>query len=351
MPRLACSRIRRGFTLIELLVVIAIIGVLVSLLLPAVQSAREAARRAQCTNNLKQVGLALLNYETTHGTFPIGVMLYQTADGGAECRADVGNAQHRNGHSLFAALLPFLEQVPIYNAINYQFHAGGIAQHGVVPGLVQSTAYLTRVATFICPSEATAMRPYTVPSESSNPYQWTSYAASAGTYDIARWYRGCASPPYQITPDGIFGYDLVCRVAQVRDGLSTTMLVGETSRFKHDPDPLEQTWTRALRFTSTVPGTTRLNGFALTIPKLNANLLIPDPPSQSSATVATGGLWDNNPIYLKAGQWGFRSQHPGGANFLFGDGSVKFVKESINPFTYRALSTKGGGETIGSDQF
>jgi prepilin-type processing-associated H-X9-DG protein len=332
--------------------VIAIIGVLVALLLPAVQSAREAARRAQCTNSLKQIGLALHHYESMHRSFPIGVMLYQTTDGGIECRIDAASGgQNRNGHSFFAALLPFLEHTAVYNAINYQFHAGGMPQHGVVPGLVQSTAYLTRIATFICPSESSEMRPFAVPSESMNAYEWTSYAGSAGTYDIARWFHGCDAPPYRISPDGVFGYDVSTRVGDVRDGLSTTMFVGETSRFPHDPDAIDQTWTRALRFSSTVSGTSRLNGFALTIPKLNAGLLSPDPPLQSAATIAKGGLWDGNPIYLKAGQWGFRSQHPGGANFLFGDGAVRFLKDSINPFTYRSLSTKSSAEIVSDDAY
>ena len=343
--RSRASSLRRGFTLIELLVVIAIIGVLIALLLPAVQSAREAARRAQCVNNLKQIGLGIHNYESANSTFPIGVQYYMEIAGNPDC------PYNKAGHSMFAAILPFVEQQGVFNAINFQYRAGGgTMPNGISNGLTQSTAYLTRINAYICPSEASQQIPYNIPAQSLNPYQWTSYAANAGTYDILRWYQGC-TPPITIEPDGPFGQDYAFRLSSVTDGTSNTLFVGETSRFKNDPDQIFQTWTRALWFGGSISGTTRPTGLALCIPKLNANFMIPDAPPQNGATVATGGLWDNNPIYLQFGQFGFRSQHPGGVNFLFGDGSVKFLKESINPVTLRGLSTKAGGEAISADAY
>src|SRR3954454_2701022 len=140
----------RGFTLIELLVVIAIIAVLISLLLPAVQSAREAARRAHCVNNLKQLGIALHNYHDVNSVFPIASQEY-------------GNWERTctywpRGHSLFTAILPYVEQSPSFNAVNFSFVANADApQYGVMPGRVQVTAIQTQIKTFICPSEPSEM--------------------------------------------------------------------------------------------------------------------------------------------------------------------------------------------------
>ena len=134
-------RPRRGFTLIELLVVIAIIGVLIALLLPAVQSAREAARRSQCVNNLKQLGLALNNYHSTNNSFPLGgnPAPYQPMNGGCTVWA---------GWSAQSMLLPYLEQVQVYNAINFYFtgRGSGVSEN------IQKTAMTTRINAFLCPS-------------------------------------------------------------------------------------------------------------------------------------------------------------------------------------------------------
>jgi prepilin-type processing-associated H-X9-DG protein len=221
----------------------------------------------------------------------------------------------------------------------------------VLPGLVNSTALLTRVNSYICPSEKTEQFPRAIPTVSHNPYQWTSYAANAGTFDTVRWYYGCGNSPIWGTPDGPFGFDQSFKISQITDGTSNTIFFGETARFLDSREiDIFNTFTRALWFgwTATM---SRLQGVALCIPRLNAPPLDPDAPPQSLATLWTGGLWDNNPIYYQFGQFGFRSPHPGGGNFLFGDGSVKFVKESINPITYMALSTKASNEAISADAY
>ena len=140
---------RPGFTLIELLVVIAIISVLIALLLPAVQSAREAARRIQCTNNMKQIGLALHNYQDAFGSFPLG---------GIEARfgASWGEMLNATRISWRALVLPFLEQGNLYNSVNFLFAVGisnSGTQYGVQPGFIQTTALSTVVTSYICPSD------------------------------------------------------------------------------------------------------------------------------------------------------------------------------------------------------
>src|SRR5262249_25308401 len=140
----------RAFTLIELLVVIAIIAVLIALLLPAVQSARESARRAQCVNNLKQIGLALFNYYDSQGILPMATQ--QFGDWDTTC------SYWPYGHSLFTPILPFIEQGPVFNAINFAFVANADSpQNGSYPGPVQVTAIQTPIAIYICPSEPSPM--------------------------------------------------------------------------------------------------------------------------------------------------------------------------------------------------
>jgi len=337
------TKSRRGFTLIELLVVIAIIGVLIALLLPAVQSAREAARRAQCVNNLKQIGIALHNYHDLHKTFPIGTDTYNIVVSNPPNTC--GGDWVARGHSMFTALLPHMEQGPVYNAINFTFPAGTSGRapvYGVVPGMLQSTALLNRINTYICPSENSQQRPYQIPGESSVPYSWSSYAGVAGTYDIYRWWYGC---PREIEPNGMFGKQYAYTIAENTDGSSQTIYVGETSRFKNagDPERIFNEWTRTLWFGYDT-NRTRVQGTALCMAKINAPL-IDDVPSNDPF------LDFQNPAYRNMGQFGFRSNHPGGANFLFGDGSVRFLKETIANTTYQNISTKAGGETVSQSDY
>src|SRR5262249_19584955 len=148
--------------------------------------------------------------------------------------------------------------------------------------------------------------------------------------------------------------------AEFRDGMSTTIFVGEASRFRNDPDPSYNQWSRYDWFTSSYPvaQTTRPQGIAFQIPKINAPLMPGDgsqlPPETLWPVTTDYKAWSlpaNLPLYQQFGQWGFRSLHPGGANFLFGDGSVRFISQSVNPVTYMALGTRNSKEVVSADSF
>ncbi len=346
----SASRRRRGFTLIELLVVISIIGVLVGLLLPAVQAAREASRRVQCVNNLKQIGLGLHSYESVHRTFPVGAITYQ--------ETPLNCAEIKRGHSLFTLILAGIEQTSVYNSINFSFASVGV-QDGVSAGAVNNTAFSPRIATYICPSDS-LQTPYTNKlinpnGQSYNAYTQGSYAGMVGTVDIFRWWCGCP-PTYvdgfvcvgqvELRPDGAFGNNFGFPQVAFTDGLSHTILVGEASRFKNDPDHLYNEWNSALYyFSMTLAGVSRPQGLATSVPRINANLRLPDYPASSPAS------WKLDQQNQSFGQFGFRSQHPSGGNFLFGDGSVQFIKETIYSSVYWGLSTRAGGEVISDGSY
>jgi len=371
-------RLRRsasgGFTLIELRGGIAIIAVLIALLLPAVQSAREAARRTQCVNNLKQIGLGIHNYESSNGVFPIGIQNYGPQDLAFGC---TGNGYGR-GHSLFSYILPYMEQTTVYNAINFSFPAGGSGGErffGVDPGPVQSTAFTGTISSYICPDDS-QLTPKSSPRPADllEAYSPSSYAASFGTWDVWHWWYGC---PTMIQGDGAFAWDWAYRIPDITDGLSNTYFVGEMSRFSNDPDSFFNFWNRGGYFgarSAATPGVTRPQASTSSVARLNSSLLIPDVPADAGNgyNYVDGWLYSpNGPAALAEGQYGFHSLHPGGGNFLFGDGSVKFLKNSIdmgNYYTlsvpggtrppasgskgvYRMLSTRAGGETLSADAY
>jgi prepilin-type N-terminal cleavage/methylation domain-containing protein len=355
-----------GFTLIELLVVIAIIAILIALLLPAVQAAREAARRAQCVNNLKQIGVALFNYENSIGTFPPGYIDLQnnpnfTPD------LDMGP-----GWGWAAQLLPYVEQEPLYNSINFNL---GIRSAS------NSTAVLTSLSVYQCPSD-----PYQQPcvlydSTFSNPIATVAHANYVATCGWEECFvnAGGNPQPFYSNPndandqdgdptDGIYGSGISCtfgkagvglfyrnsgnRIANVTDGMSNTDIIGERVSV-HSPT----TWVGA------VTGA-RCPAWMATTPWTSPNT----PPSQCQNT-GNGTAYDNadfdeslclghgnvthkpnsdNPFFDPDTFW---SLHPGGDNFLFGDGSVHFLKSGISGPAYQYLMTIAGGEMISSDSY
>ncbi len=316
MERLSRSpRRRRGFTLIELLVVIAIIGVLIALLLPAVQAAREAARRAQCSNNLKQIGLAMHNYHDAVGVFPPGYLSLTEGN-------QINGVELGPGWGWGTMILNQLEQGPLFNSVNF-----GLP-------MTQPAAITVRrsiLSGYLCPSSV-GDGPVVVANASGSvllsdlsPGQ---YIASAGQFELED------SPANN---NGIFFRNSRIGLRDIRDGSSQTLLVGERSRNLAD-----STWVGAVATASVCTNPTwRLR---LCDPS-NAMVLGHTGPSPG------GQQWVDVPNYKGAGPDDFWSLHPGGCNFAFADGSVRFVKETINPQIFSYLSTRAGGEVVGSDQF
>lgn len=335
------AKARLGFTLIELLVVIAIIGVLIALLLPAVQAAREAARRAQCANNLKQLGVALHNYESSIGTFPIGDIWLDPQRG---C-----DSNWQLGHAWMSLILGQMEQSTIYNSVNYALPYDRSAN---------VTCYLATISSYICPSDLRAEK---MPPGYIGLIQ-SSYAGVRGlTENLGyTWTPGAGAPNAQrcfaIDSEGVFGRSIAYSIADILDGTSNTFAVGETSRFKDEPGGspfnfghIGSAWVGPswVSGTTSWPEDVRVSSGAYVVPRLNA------PPNRINATTvltSVGPLaWVNQPASLLLGQFGFRSLHPGGAQFLFCDGSVRFVKDAVARNTYRALGTRAGGEVISFD--
>jgi prepilin-type N-terminal cleavage/methylation domain-containing protein/prepilin-type processing-associated H-X9-DG protein len=320
------SATRRGFTLIELLVVIAIIAALIGLLLPAVQKVRAAAARAQCLNNLRQVAIAAQNYHGDHGRFPTGVHL----------PVPVGDRQ-TGGTTLWVELLPCLEQDNLYRIWDYDDN-----RDNATGGRDATQARVIKV--LLCPSDA--VRPVvqtTSANWASPPWSWgfygmSSYGGNGGTRTV----NTGGAPNYPgMARNGIYFIDSCVSIANVLDGTSNTLLFGE--RYHRDPEfdarypvvfagtiPLEQ-WGR-WGFIAT-PGA--IGNVALSTP-VPINYQVP--PGGDFTTV-------ENRVCA------FGSGHPGGANFAFADGSVRFLSDNMPLVTLQALSTCAGGEVIAADDY
>jgi len=360
---------RRGFTLIELLVVIAIIAVLIALLLPAVQSAREAARRIQCTNNLKQMGLALHNYHSANGSFPMGVtagVYMQNPSPPDPVPIDW------NGWSGHALMLSYLEQGPLYNALNFYFDPTTGNSYRI-----NTTVLYARVPGFLCPSDTNSGN-FALTGFSNN------YYGSIGTTSIP------SSVNVALTKQttGLFAPSLAYSIAHVTDGTSNTVAYGESLVGSGNAGGNFHYPGNGVVGVASVPEVIDVSA-AANVSAIRTALQ--DCNAMWEAGAATG-----KNISVSAGQyWGMgaetytlfntiappgsqqypwnacrqgcdgcprfaadhsditksSSNHPGGCNICFGDGSVHFVKSTIALNTWWALGTRANGEVLSADSF
>ncbi|AMV37890.1 DUF1559 domain-containing protein [Planctomyces sp. SH-PL62] len=308
-------RPRRAFTLIELLVVIAIIAVLIALLLPAVQSAREAARRMQCANNLKQIGLAMHAYHASYETFPPGYIT------GVESPAP-NSPETGPGWGWGAMLLSDLEQRSLTGAANFSLPI-------TAPG--SRTVRTTSLSVFLCPSSTGADGPILLKDAAGatlvadlSPGQ---YVGSAGQWEIEEF------PAHN---NGLFYRNSRNGVRDVTDGTSTTLMAGERSR-----NVADATWVGVIPYSRVC---TNPRWPVQDCETANVMVLGHTGPSPDQR-------WVDVPNYKGAGADDFWSLHRGGCNFLFADGSVRFLKETIDPRIFSFLATRAGGEVVSSDQF
>ena len=299
---------RSAFTLIELLVVIAIIAILIGLLLPAVQKIREAANRIKCANNLKQIGLACHNYHDTNDSLPPGYVSGVTYSDGATDTAP--------GWGWAAFLLPYLEQDNLYRQLN------------LTQPIPVSPAIATVLPGLLCPSDPAPRTPFAV----TDAFGTTLVMAAPTSY--VGCVGGDESGVTELVGLGIFYRNSRTHLTDITDGTSQTLMVGERA------------WTFANgTWAGAVPNGVCRRGLQNPCPGGGAGfaaapaLVLSHSHLLNTNTDTDGGLDD------------FSSRHTGGGNFVFGDGSVRFLKDSINPIVMRGLITLKGGEVLSSDSY
>jgi len=349
---------RQGFTLVELLVVIAIIAVLISLLLPAVQQAREAARRTTCRNNLKQLGLALHNYHDSHNCFPAGYFSFGTSDGVAPPWANLDGTTWDGapGWGWGTVILPFLDQANVTNALRFDHPIWDPAHTELIK---------SKLSVFLCPSVSGSHEKFGLVDQTNAPLLisgsplelgrshylanhgqescWGECGSALTATVFTNIYTGATGTVTvngnsSRVADGPFSRNSAVRSTRVTDGLSNTIFLGE-----HSSKLSDKTWV------GVVPG-------AFVHPRFST----PENVIEAAATLVlghggpSGGELDitGNPIihpinFPALHVCEMYSEHAGGGHIMLGDGSVRFVSEFVNLLTWAELSSMGEGEIAG----
>ena len=343
-----------GFTLIELLVVIAIIAVLIALLLPAVQSAREAARRMQCVNNLKQIGLALHNYHSALGSFPSAGIIAPMTNYWV-CCATGPNMPTWPGHYRYSTLvqiLPYVEQGVGFNAMNFNVPLYDVNGDDMPQN---TTVYIVQIKTYLCPSD---VRDHVLPDQAPSNYASCTGDGLPGGFGLPASYGN---------PDGPLYLNSATTMANFLDGSSNTALFGESIIGNNSNAPPPANAPNPQEVEVQLP-----SGISVFSDTFVYNPL--DPVACANSTTYR---WDRQTNWIEGdyrhtlydhylppniatydclrgplhGWRTARSRHPGGVNILFADGSVRFIKNSISLPTWRALGTCAGGEVISADSY
>ena len=314
---------KRGFTLIELLVVIAIIAVLIALLLPAVQQAREAARRSQCKNNLKQLGLAVHNYHDTFNLYPSGMLNWATPAG------QVPKPPNNRAVSLFCSLLPYLDQGPLAQQWDYS--------NPFLNVIAERTATIMPV--LVCPSDVIATPvnesvPTNVVPAMVAKYALGSYGGNAG-----RWSYHPSRLPSGFVPDGLFYLNSKHRMRDVMDGTTNTLCFGERAH----RDEAFNAWAAANNRTT-------MDGYGFWAPSTGL-------PGVGDVTLGTDqkinyrhpttGTIPNQNSYEDARVSAFGSEHVGGVHVTLCDGSARFISQNLDRGVWTALGTRAKAEVVG----
>jgi len=355
-----------AFTLIELLVVIAIIAVLIGLLLPAVQAAREAARRSQCVNNLKQISLALHNYESSMGSFPwnqaaLSAVYPVAYDGKVPWDPGGSNGGEERTFSALALLLPYVEQTQVYNAINFNFGLNNFGGMSGAADTVQATAIGVTIASFICPSDGTGKGRTNYRASNGTNWDWWSREAGAG-------------PITRPQPGG----QTIGTIGGVTDGTSNTIAFVERNRGDGDGSR----YSPGDVYVGVPASAWGIPTYVMQNPGDQAALQNSIIPDCVAAAKSGTGTWDWGGYYWATGDytgakanfnlgpnskipdcspWGgvgagigfyaARSRHPGGVNVGMTDGSVRFIKDLISLQTWYAVATRSGGEVLSADSY